>query len=184
MCEMLICRRAGHWECLDAVIVFGGAFGNFELNVMLPVIAYNLLQSVEIAGETGSRRVCAAMHCGPGSGRGEMRGAILKIVWRMCTGARKPESSATTKRRRLRKSLTKAGKTIRQVALETFRAGQGEVGAVARRAQPAPSRGRERRVREWWRWRSRAMTPGLRQARGRLDATLPAKSVRGLRPVP
>ncbi|MCZ6561038.1 MAG: class II fumarate hydratase [Gammaproteobacteria bacterium] len=32
----------------DAVITLGGQAGNFELNVMLPVIAYNLLQSIAI----------------------------------------------------------------------------------------------------------------------------------------
>ena len=32
----------------DATITLGGMNGNFELNVMMPVIAYNLLQSVEL----------------------------------------------------------------------------------------------------------------------------------------
>ncbi|MET0935622.1 MAG: class II fumarate hydratase [Luteibacter sp.] len=32
----------------DATIAIGGQSGNFQLNVMLPVIAYNLLQSIEI----------------------------------------------------------------------------------------------------------------------------------------
>jgi fumarate hydratase class II len=32
----------------DATIALGGLSGNFQLNVMLPVIAYNLLQSIEI----------------------------------------------------------------------------------------------------------------------------------------
>lgn len=32
----------------DATITIGGHSGNFELNVMLPVVAYNLLQSIEI----------------------------------------------------------------------------------------------------------------------------------------
>ncbi|MCK9504590.1 MAG: class II fumarate hydratase [Porticoccaceae bacterium] len=32
----------------DATIAIGGQSGNFQLNVMLPVIAYNLLQSVEL----------------------------------------------------------------------------------------------------------------------------------------
>ena len=32
----------------DATIAAGGAAGNFQLNVMLPVIAYNLLQSIEL----------------------------------------------------------------------------------------------------------------------------------------
>ncbi|MBU1651770.1 class II fumarate hydratase, partial [bacterium] len=32
----------------DAAICYGGQAGNFDLNVMLPVIAYNLLQSIQI----------------------------------------------------------------------------------------------------------------------------------------
>ena len=32
----------------DAAIVWGGANGNFELNVMMPVMAHNLLESVSI----------------------------------------------------------------------------------------------------------------------------------------
>ncbi len=32
----------------DATITLGGMAGNFDLNVMMPVIAYNLLQSIEI----------------------------------------------------------------------------------------------------------------------------------------
>ena len=32
----------------DLTISIGGQSGNFQLNVMLPVIAYNLLQSIEI----------------------------------------------------------------------------------------------------------------------------------------
>ncbi|MBX7220990.1 MAG: class II fumarate hydratase [Blastocatellia bacterium] len=34
----------------DATITIGGQSGNFQLNVMLPVIAYNLLQSITILG--------------------------------------------------------------------------------------------------------------------------------------
>jgi fumarate hydratase class II len=32
----------------DATITIGGQSGNFQLNVMLPVVAYNLLQSIEL----------------------------------------------------------------------------------------------------------------------------------------
>ena len=32
----------------DAAITWGGANGNFELNVMMPLIAHNLLESIEI----------------------------------------------------------------------------------------------------------------------------------------
>ena len=34
----------------DVTITIGGQSGNFQLNVMLPVIAYNLLQSLELLG--------------------------------------------------------------------------------------------------------------------------------------
>jgi fumarate hydratase class II len=47
MCEMLlqVCAQVlGN----DAVIAFSGSFGNFELNVMMPVMAHNLLQAVEL----------------------------------------------------------------------------------------------------------------------------------------
>jgi fumarate hydratase, class II len=47
MCEMLlmVCAQViGN----DATVAWGGAAGNFELNVMIPVIAYNFLQSVDI----------------------------------------------------------------------------------------------------------------------------------------
>ncbi|MFQ3216586.1 MAG: fumarate hydratase class II [Paraperlucidibaca sp.] len=42
----------------DTTITMAGASGNFQLNVMLPVIAYNLLQSIELLG--GSCHALAA----------------------------------------------------------------------------------------------------------------------------
>jgi len=57
----------------DATITLGGLSGNFELNVMLPVIAYNLMQSITLlasasevfakkclAGVSANREKCAA----------------------------------------------------------------------------------------------------------------------------
>lgn len=38
----------------DAAITVGGQAGNFELNVMLPVVAHNLLQSIEILANAAS----------------------------------------------------------------------------------------------------------------------------------
>jgi fumarate hydratase class II len=38
----------------DATVTIGGQMGNFELNVMLPVIAHNLLQSIEILASTST----------------------------------------------------------------------------------------------------------------------------------
>jgi fumarate hydratase class II len=47
MCEMLlmVCAQV---IGADATIAWGGAAGNFELNVMIPVIAYNFLHAVDI----------------------------------------------------------------------------------------------------------------------------------------
>jgi fumarate hydratase class II len=36
----------------DAAITLGGQAGNFQLNVMLPMVAYNLLQSIELLANT------------------------------------------------------------------------------------------------------------------------------------
>jgi fumarate hydratase class II len=47
MCEMVI-QVGAQVIGNDAAISMGGVFGNFELNTMLPVIAYNLLQSIEL----------------------------------------------------------------------------------------------------------------------------------------
>jgi fumarate hydratase class II len=47
MCEMVI-QVGAQVIGNDAAITFAGTFGNFELNVMLPVIAHNLLESIEI----------------------------------------------------------------------------------------------------------------------------------------
>ncbi|MCH8958113.1 MAG: class II fumarate hydratase [Proteobacteria bacterium] len=52
-----VCMVAAQVMGNDATIAIGGQAGNFELNVMLPVIAYNLLQSIEILA--GASRVLA-----------------------------------------------------------------------------------------------------------------------------
>jgi fumarate hydratase class II len=58
MCEMVI-QVGAQVLGNDATITFGGATGNLELNTMMPVIAYNLLQAVELltnASQTFARR--------------------------------------------------------------------------------------------------------------------------------
>ena len=53
LCEMLI-QVGAQVIGNDATITFSGTFGNFELNTMMPVIACNLLQSIELMAN-GSR---------------------------------------------------------------------------------------------------------------------------------
>ena len=52
MCEslMMVCAQViGN----DAAITWAGANGNFELNVMMPVMAHNLLESIRLLGNVG-----------------------------------------------------------------------------------------------------------------------------------
>ena len=44
---MVCCQVFGN----DVTIGMAGASGNFELNVYMPVIAYNLLQSIRLLGD-------------------------------------------------------------------------------------------------------------------------------------
>ncbi|MEO6244054.1 MAG: class II fumarate hydratase [Opitutaceae bacterium] len=63
MCEMVI-QVGAQVIGNDAAIAFAGTFGNLELNTMLPVIAHNLLQSIELlanASRVFSRRCVAGL---------------------------------------------------------------------------------------------------------------------------
>ena len=63
MCEMLlqVCAQVlGN----DATITFCGSFGNFELNVMMPVMTHNLLQAIELlasGAQVFSRRCISSL---------------------------------------------------------------------------------------------------------------------------
>ena len=98
----------------DTTIMVGGQAGNFELNVMLPVMAYNLLQSIAllasvadvftekcISGITANRETCA--------------GYIEKSL-ALVTGL-VPEIGYD-KAAAIAKKAYESGKTIREVAVE------------------------------------------------------------------
>ena len=98
----------------DVAIMIGGQAGNFELNVMLPVMAYNLLQSIAllsavtevfaekcVAGITANRETCA--------------GYIEKSL-ALVTGL-VPEIGYD-KAAAIAKKAYESGKTIREVAVE------------------------------------------------------------------
>ena len=98
----------------DAAITLGGQAGNFELNVMLPLIGYNLLQSISIlasainafsdkciAGITANREACAAYI-----------EKSLALVTGLVPIIGYDKAAAIAKR------AYESGKTIRKVALE------------------------------------------------------------------
>ncbi|MYV97616.1 class II fumarate hydratase [Streptomyces sp. SID3343] len=98
----------------DAAVAFGGAAGNFELNVMLPVIARNLLESIRLLGNV--TRVLADRTIG----------GIEADVERMREYAESSPSVVTPLNRflgyeeaaKIAKQSLAERKTIRQVVLE------------------------------------------------------------------
>jgi fumarate hydratase class II len=113
MCEMLlqVCAQVlGN----DAAITFGGSFGNFELNVMMPVMTHNLLESIELLAK-GSE--VFAHRCVKG----------LEAVREKCNGNLELSLSNCTilapvigydKAAKIAKVAYETNRTIRQVALE------------------------------------------------------------------
>jgi fumarate hydratase class II len=98
----------------DATIALAGGSGNFELNVMLPVIAYNLIQSIEILGSASAN---LADQCVFGLQATE-RGPALVEQGLMLATALAPEVGYD-KAAEISKEAYKTGKTIREVARES-----------------------------------------------------------------
>ena len=98
----------------DATIAIAGQSGNFELNVMLPVIAHNLLQSVELLASTADNFTDQLV---VGLGATE-RGPALVEQGLMLATALAPEIGYD-KAAEISKEAYKTGKTIREVARES-----------------------------------------------------------------
>jgi len=97
----------------DATVALAGASGNFELNVMLPVIAHNLLQSVELLASTAdnfTEQLVVGLQATD-------RGPALVEQGLMLATALAPEIGYD-KAADLSKEAYKTGKTIREVARE------------------------------------------------------------------
>ena len=97
----------------DATVALAGQSGNFELNVMLPVIAHNLLQSVELLASTADNftdQLVVGLQA-------TERGPALVEQGLMLATALAPEIGYD-KAADLSKEAYKTGKTIREVARE------------------------------------------------------------------
>jgi fumarate hydratase class II len=98
----------------DVTVTIGGQAGNFELIVMLPVMAYNLLQSIELLA-TASHNFAA--RCVEGITANEARcRSLIEESLAMCT-ALAPEIGYEAAAK-LAKEAYKSGKTVREVAKE------------------------------------------------------------------
>src|SRR5258705_6865115 len=113
MCEMMIqvCAQViGN----DAVVTFSGTYGAFELNTMLPVTAYNLLQSAELLA-SGSR--VFARRCIAGlEADAEKCESNIEQSLAMCTALAPVigyDNAAN-----IAKVAYESGRTVREVAME------------------------------------------------------------------
>lgn len=98
----------------DVTVTVGGQAANFELIVMMPVMAYNLLQSIELLA-TASNNFAAK--CIEGIKANEERcQSLIEESLAMCT-ALAPEIGYEAAAK-LAKEAYKSGKTVRQIAKE------------------------------------------------------------------
>ena len=96
----------------DVTITVGGQAANFELIVMLPVMAYNLLQSIELLSTAAQN---FAVKCIDGIKANEERcRSLIEESLAMCT-ALAPEIGYEAAAK-LAKEAYKSGKTVRQIA--------------------------------------------------------------------
>jgi fumarate hydratase class II len=98
----------------DATIALGGMAGNFELNVMMPVIAFNLLQSIEILGNA-SRLLAARCVDGIEARRERCAELVEKSLAMVTSLAPLIGYDAAAE---IAKESWKTGRTVRELARE------------------------------------------------------------------
>ena len=99
----------------DAAVAFGGAAGNFELNVMLPVIGRNLLESIRLLASV-SRALRRQVH--RRASRPTSSGAAPTPCRRRRSAPPSTPTSATRRRPRSSRPSMAEGKDLRTVVLE------------------------------------------------------------------
>jgi fumarate hydratase class II len=114
MCEMVL-QVAAQSIGNDAAVTWGAAMGStLELNVMMPVIAFNLLQSIELLANAA--RIFAD-RCIAGLDANAARCAeLVEQSLAMCTSL--APAIGYDKAAEIAKESLKTGKTVRQVAAE------------------------------------------------------------------
>jgi len=98
----------------DTTIMMGGQAGNFELNVMLPVMAYNLLQSIDLlasAADTFAKKCIDGISANVDTCKGYIEKS-LALATGLVPKIGYDRAAAVSKK------AHKSGKTIREVLLE------------------------------------------------------------------
>ena len=113
LCEsmMMVCAQViGN----DAVITWAGANGNFELNVMMPVMAHNLLESIRLLAN-----VCTAFRekCASGITANKQRcEELVELSMAMVTSL--APKIGYDRAAEIAKESAKTGRTVREIARE------------------------------------------------------------------
>ena len=113
MCEMVI-QVGAQVLGNDAVVTFSGIYGSFELNTMLPVTAYNLLQSITLltsASQVFSRRCVAGLEANQQRCESNLEQSLAMAT------ALVPQLGYD-QAARIAKVAYETGRTVREVALE------------------------------------------------------------------
>ncbi|MBV8355730.1 MAG: class II fumarate hydratase [Candidatus Eremiobacteraeota bacterium] len=137
ICEsvMMVCAQV---IGLDAAIAFGGAAGNFEINLMMPVIGYDLIHEIELLGAAAANfsRQCVkgitATDAGPAMvERGlSMVTSLAPIIGYDAAAA-------------IAKEAAKTGETVREVALRQTNLGAEKLAEIldpTRMTEPSADR--------------------------------------------
>jgi fumarate hydratase class II len=114
MAEMVM-QAAAQVIGADGVITFSGTFGAFELNTMLPVVAYNLLQAIELlasASRVFARRCIKGLEADAEKCRSNIEQSLA-----MCTAL--APVIGYDQAAKIAKTAYESGRTVREVALET-----------------------------------------------------------------
>ena len=97
----------------DAAVALGGLSGNFELNVMMPVMAHNLLESIELLAQSAKN---FKERCVQGIKADEARcRSMVEQSLAMCTAL--APVIGYDRAAKIAKEAYRSGKTVREVAL-------------------------------------------------------------------
>ncbi|MBV8600807.1 MAG: class II fumarate hydratase [Candidatus Eremiobacteraeota bacterium] len=111
ICEsvMMVCAQViGN----DATVAFGGAAGNFEINLMMPVVAYNLIRAIELLAASASNLAKQTVRGIVATDRGPaMVEQGLSMVTSLAPIIGYDAAAA------IAKEAAKTGETVREVAL-------------------------------------------------------------------
>jgi fumarate hydratase class II len=137
MCEMVI-QVGAQVIGNDAVVTFSATYGAFELNTMLPVAAYNLLQGIALlttAARVFARRCVAGLEADT-----EKCESNLEKSLAMCTAL--APVIGYDKAAKIAKDAYDTGRTVREVALEISGLDKAKIAELLdARSQTEPGQG-------------------------------------------